>query len=355
MAILWLSAFTTLIILGGVLLVLLLAALFYIVPVDLFITARFSGVRIGIGQLIGMRLRRVQPKVIVDELIKAQKAGLKDVRFNKLEAHYLANGNVTTVVDALISAQNAGIPLSFDQAAAIDLAGRDVLQAVKDSVNTRVITTPPIEAVAKDGIQLIIKADITVRAHLDKLVGGAGEDTIKARVGQGIVGAIGSAENHESIMAEPSIVSDRILNDGLLTAGTAYEVLSIDISDVDIGDNIGAKLKADEAKAELQVARAKAEEKRAEAVAEEQYFRARVEEMRAKLIQAESEVPRAISEAFRLGNLGIMDYHRLQNMDADTRMRKSFSELEKEDLDERARKQAENLDEYADTEDERKD
>jgi len=350
-AIVWLSTFTTLIILGGVLLVILLAALFYFVPIDLFITARFSGVRINIAQLIGMRLRRVQPKIIVDELIKAHKANLKDVFFNKLEAHYLANGNITTVVDALISAQNAGISLTFDQAAAIDLAGRDVLQAVKDSVNTSVITTPPIEAVARDGIQLIIKADITVRAHLDKLVGGAGEDTIKARVGQGIVGAIGSAQNHESIMAEPSIVSDRILNDGLLTAGTAYEVLSIDISDVDIGKNIGAKLKADEARAELQVARAKAEEKRAEAVAEEQYFRARVEEMRAKLIQAESEVPRAISEAFRLGNLGIMDYHRLQNMDADTRMRKALSELEKESLDQRAEQQAKTLSEDSDNDD----
>jgi uncharacterized protein YqfA (UPF0365 family) len=307
--------------------IVLLVALFYYVPVGLWITAQFSGVRISIGQLIGMRLRRVQPKIIVDELIKAKKANLKDVKFNLIEAHHLAKGNVNTVVDALISAKNAGIVLTFDQAAAIDLAGRDVLQAVRDSVNTKVIDSPAIEAVAKDGIQLIVVARITVRAHLEKLVGGAGEETVVARVGQGIVASIGSSETHEAILADPGLISDRILTEGL-TAGTAYDVLSIDIADIDIGKSIGAELKADEAAAELQVARAKAEEKRAEAVAEEQYFRARVQEMRAKLIEAEAQVPMAIAEAFRLGNLGIMDYHRLQNIEADTKMRRSFSELE---------------------------
>ena len=324
---------TLLIIIGSAVLVVILVALFYFVPIDLFITARFSGVRIGIAQLIGMRLRRVQPKVIVEELIKAHKANLSDVFFNSLEAHFLANGNVTNVVDALISAKNAGISLSFDQAAAIDLAGRDVLQAVKDSVNTRVIQTPSIEAVAADGIQLIVRADITVRAHLDKLVGGAGEETIKARVGQGIVGAIGAAQSHKDIMADPSIISVSILNDGLLTAGTAYEVLSIDIADIDIGDNIGAQLRERDAQANLQIARAQAEEKRAEAVAEEQYFRAQVEKMRSRLIEAEAEIPKAISEAFRMGHLGIMDYQRLKNMESDTRMREALSQLSQEDLE----------------------
>lgn len=312
--------------------IVLLVALFYYVPVGLWITAQFSGVRISIGQLIGMRLRRVQPKIIVDELIKAKKANLKDVKFNSIEAHYLAKGNVNTVVDALISAKNAGIVLTFDQAAAIDLAGRDVLQAVRDSVNTKVIDSPAIEAVAKDGIQLIVVARITVRAHLEKLVGGAGEETVVARVGQGIVASIGSSETHEAILADPDLISDRILTEGL-TAGTAYDVLSIDIADIDIGKSIGAQLKADEAAAELQVARAKAEEKRAEAVAEEQYFRARVQEMRAKLIEAEAQVPMAIAEAFRLGNLGIMDYHRLQNIEADTKMRRAFSDMDDKTAD----------------------
>ena len=332
MAIVLLTTIETFIIIGSVVSVILLGALFYYVPVGLLITARFSGVRIGVSQLIGMRLRRVQPKVIVDELIKAGKANLQDVRFNTLEAHFLAKGNVNKVVDALISAKNAGIGLSFAQAAAIDLAGRDVLEAVKDSVNTKVINSPTIEAVAKDGIQLQVVARITVRAHLEKLVGGAGEETIIARVGQGIVAAIGSAESHEVILADPSVISDRILDEGL-TAGSAYEVLSIDIADIDIGKNVGAQLKAEEAEAELKVARAKAEEKRAEAVAEEQYFRARVQEMRAKLIKAEAEVPQAISEAFRLGNLGIMDYQRLKNIEADTKMRQSIADVEEVSLE----------------------
>ncbi|MEZ4824687.1 MAG: flotillin-like protein FloA [Bacteroidia bacterium] len=317
----------TLTIIAVVVVLLLIGLLFYVVPVGLWISAQFSGVRISIGQLIGMRLRRVQPKVIVDELIKAKKANLVDVKFNALEAHYLAKGNINTVIDALISAKNAGIGLNFDQAAAIDLAGRDVLQAVRDSVNTKVIDSPAIEAVARDGIQLIAKARITVRAHLNKLVGGAGEETVVARVGQGIVAAIGSAETHESILADPGQITERIMTEGL-TAGTAYEVLSVDIADIDIGKSIGAQLKADEAAAALQVARAKAEEKRAEAVAEEQYFRARVQEMRAKLIEAEAQIPMAIAEAFRMGNLGIMDYHRLQNIEADTRMRRSFADMD---------------------------
>lgn len=318
---------TTAEIIIGVIVLILLGVLFYFVPFNLWVTARFSGVKIGIFDLLGMRLRRIPPKVIVDELIKAKKAGLEDVYRDALEAHYLANGNIVTVVDALISAKNANIELNFELAAAIDLAGRDVLQAVKDSVNTKVINSPQVEAVAQDGIQLIVKAQITVRARLKKLVGGAGEETVKARVGQGIVATIGSAETHEVILANPALISARILNEGL-TAGTAYDVLSIDIADIDIGKNIGAALKAEEAEAGLKVARANAEEKRAEAIAEEQYFRARVQEMRAQLIQAESEVPRAMAEAFRLGNLGIMDYQRIQNIEADTRMRRSFADLD---------------------------
>ncbi|MCI4670453.1 MAG: flotillin-like protein FloA [Bacteroidia bacterium] len=310
-----------------------IGATFYFVPLGLWVTALFSGVRISIFELLGMRLRRIQPSVIVNELIKAKKARLPDVRRDALEAHLLANGHITKVVDALISAQNAGIELTFEQAAAIDLAGRDVLEAVKDSVNTKVIDSPQIEAVAKDGIQLIVQARITVRAQLKKLVGGAGEETVVARVGQGIVSSIGSAETHEVILANPGLISESIMNAGL-TLGTAYEVLSIDIADVDIGENKGAELKAEEAEAELKVARAKAEEKRAEAVAEEQYFRARVQEMRAKLIEAEAQVPMAIAEAFRLGNLGIMDYHRLQNIEADTRMRKSFSDMDDREIEE---------------------
>ncbi|MEO0472794.1 MAG: flotillin-like protein FloA [Bacteroidota bacterium] len=321
------TGFYTFVVIVSVISLLLLGALFYYVPIGLWVTAVFSGVRLSIGQLIGMRLRRVKPSVIVEELIKAKKADLQDVRLTNLEAHYLAKGNINTVVDALISAKNAGIALTFAQAAAIDLAGRDVLQAVRDSVNTKVIDSPDIEAVAKDGIQLIAKARITVRAHLEKLVGGAGEETVVARVGQGIVAAIGSAETHEKILANPGQISERIITSGL-TAGTAYDVLSIDIADIDVGKSIGAMLRADEAAAELKVARAKAEEKRAEAVAEEQYYRARVQEMRAKLIEAEAQVPMAIAEAFRLGNLGIMDYHRLQNIEADTRMRRSFSDMD---------------------------
>ncbi len=324
---------TALEVVGAILVGGVLVALFYFVPLGLWISALFSGVRIGIFELLGMRLRRIQPSIIVNELIKAKKAKLLDVKRDALEAHHLANGHAKTVVDALISAKNAGIKLTFEQAAAIDLAGRDVLEAVKDSVNTKVINSPQVEAVAKDGIQLIVQARITVRAQLEKLVGGAGEETVVARVGQGIVTAIGSAETHEVILSNPGLISETIMDAGLVL-GTAYDVLSIDIADVDIGENKGAELKAEEAEAELKVARAKAEEKRAEAVAEEQYFRARVQEMRAKLIESEAQVPMAIAEAFRLGNLGIMDYHRLQNIEADTKMRRSFSDLEDAQVEE---------------------
>ncbi|MEM6263545.1 MAG: flotillin-like protein FloA [Bacteroidota bacterium] len=314
-------------IITAVLTVLVVGVILYFVPLNLWIAALFSGVRVGIGQLIGMRLRRVKPEVIVNELIKARKAGLNDISLNKLETHFLANGRVNKVVDSLISARSANIDLDFEQAAAIDLAGRDVLQAVKDSVNTKVITSPLIEAVARDGIQLLVKASITVRAQLDRLVGGAQEDTVVARVGQGIVGAIGSAETHEVILADPGLISEKILVEGL-TTGTAFEVLSIDIADIDVGKNIGAKLKAEQAAADQKVAQAKAEEKLAEAKAEEQYYLARVQEMRAKLIDAESQVPLAISDAFRVGNLGIMDYYRYRNIEADTRMRTSLADIE---------------------------
>lgn len=324
------SGFNTLIVILIIVAVALTVALFYYVPFGLWIAAQFSGVRISIFQLVGMRLRRVKPNVIVDELIKSKKAELDDVTFDKLETHYLAKGNVNRVIDALISAKNARIPLSFDDAAAIDLAGRNVLQAVKDSVNTKVIQSPPVEAVAKDGVQVIVKASVTVRAVLEKLVGGAAEETVLARVGQGIVAAIGSADSHEMILANPNIVSQQITTEGL-TAGTAFEVLSIDIADVDIGKSIGAMLQADEAEAQLKVARAKAEEKRAEAAAEEQYFRARVQEMRAKLIEAESQVPMAMAQALTSGNMGIFDYHRIQNIEADTRMRRSFADLDDEE------------------------
>lgn len=327
MAILLLNTLTVIITVTVVITVLLLGAIFYFVPINLWIAALFSGVYINIGQLIGMRLRRVPPALIVNELIKAHKAKLEDITFTVLESHYLAKGNITTVVDALIAARNADIRLDYAQAFAIDLAGRDVLQAVRDSVNTKVIDSQEIEAVAQDGIQLIVKARITVRAHIDKLIGGAGEETVAARVGQGIVAAIGSAELHTEVLGNPRLISDQILVDGL-TAGTAYDVLSIDIADIDVGKNIGATLRVEEAGANLKYAQAKAEERRANAVAEEQHFKAKVQEMKAKLIQAESQVPLAISDAFRMGHLGVMDYYRLQNMDADTKMRRTFSEPE---------------------------
>ena len=311
-----------------VLAVLALIAVFWLIPVGLWITALVSGVRVNFFQLLFMRLRRVDPKVVINEMIKAVQAGLKDdVEIKKMEAHYLAKGDITMVVNALIAARNANIPLDFKQAAAIDLAGRDVLQAVRDSVNPKVIDSPVIEAMSQDGIQLLVKARITVRAHIDKLVGGAGEETIVARVGQGIVQAVGTVKEHKDVLENPKRISEQILTDGL-TAGTAFDVLSIDIADIDVGKNIGAKLKQEEADADLKVAQAKAEEKRAEAVAEEQYFKARVQEMRAKLIDAESQVPLAMADAFRVGNISVHDYHHIQNIEADTLMRRSFAEDE---------------------------
>jgi uncharacterized protein YqfA (UPF0365 family) len=293
--------------------------LFTVIPVGLWISAVAAGVRVGLFSLVAMRLRRVPPNRIILPLIKADKAGI-DVEQNQLEAHYLAGGNVDRVVDALIAADKARIALPFDRAAAIDLAGRDVLDAVKVSVNPRVIQTPNVSAVAKDGIELISTARVTVRANLERLVGGAGEETIIARVGEGIVSSIGSTSSHKGVLENPDTISKTVLAKGL-DSGTAFEILSIDIADVNVGRNIGAELQTDQAEADKRVAQAKAEERRAMAVAVEQENRARVEEMRAKVVEAEAEVPRAMAEAFRAGNLGVMDYYNLQNIQSDTDMR----------------------------------
>lgn len=297
---------------------------FYFIPVGLWITALFSGVRVGIGQLIGMRLRKIPPSVVVNNLIKSTKAGLH-ITVTEIETHYLAKGNINTVIDALISADKANIDLDFKLAAAIDLAGRDVYKAVHDSVTPRVINSPPVAAVAKDGIQLIATSRITLRADIHRLVGGAGEETILARVGEGIVTTIGSAGNHKDVLENPDRISKVVLEKGL-DSGTAYSILSIDIADIDIGENVGAKLQTDQAEADLKVARARAEERRAMAVAAEQEFAARAQEMRAKVIEAEAEVPQAIASAFRDGKLGIMDYYKMKNVIADTQMRESFSQ-----------------------------
>jgi len=301
---------------GGLgLLVLLVAGLvliLYLVPIPLWIAAWASGAYVGLITLIGMRLRRVPPGTVITARISSVKAGI-DVSLNDLEAHYLAGGNVVRVVNAMISADKANIPLPFKRAAAIDLAGRDVLEAVQMSVLPKVIETPKIAAVAKDGIQLIVVSRVTVRTNIDRLVGGAGEETIIARVGEGMVSTIGSAANHKSVLENPDHISKHILSKGL-DSGTAYEILSIDIADVDVGENIGAKLQIDQANADKQIAQAKAEERRAMAVALEQ-------EMRARVVEAEAEVPRAMAEAFRQGNLGIMDYYRMKNLQADTEMR----------------------------------
>lgn len=302
----------------------LLFVFLYFVPVNLWITAIFSNVKVGIGELIGMRIRKVPPSVIVNSLITATKAGL-DLTTNDLETHYLAGGNVPNVIRALISADKANITLSFKQATAIDLAGRDVFEAVQISVNPKVINTPNVAAVAADGIQLIAKARVTVRANIAQLVGGAGEETILARVGEGIVTSIGSAQNHKSVLENPDKISKLVLERGL-DAGTAFEILSIDIADIDVGTNIGAKLQIDQASADLKVAEAKAEERRAMAVALEQEMKAKSVEMRAKVIEAEAEVPKAISEAFRTGKLGVMDYYRMENIKSDTDMRSSIAD-----------------------------
>lgn len=295
----------------------------YFVPVGLWITAIFAGVKVTIGSLIGMRIRKVPPGVIVNSLITANKAGIA-ITTNELETHYLAGGNVPNVIRALISAEKANINLDFKQATAIDLAGRDVFEAVQISVNPKVITTPKVAAVAADGIQLIAIARVTVRASIAQLVGGAGEDTILARVGEGIVTSIGSAKSHKEVLANPDKISKLVLSRGL-DAGTAFEILSIDIADVDVGANIGAKLQIDQASADLKVAEARAEERRAMAVALEQEMIAKAQEAKANVIQAEAEIPKAIAEAFSKGNLGVMDYYKMQNVQADTDMRQSIS------------------------------
>lgn len=296
----------------------------YFVPINLWITALFSGVKVGLFELVFMRIRKVPPRVIVESLITATKAGLK-LTSTELETHYLAGGNVPNVIRALISAEKANIHLDFKQATAIDLAGRDVFQAVQISVNPKVITTPKVAAVAADGIQLIAIARITVRAAIQQLVGGAGEDTILARVGEGIVSAIGSAKSHKEVLENPDKISKLVLSRGL-DSGTAFQILSIDIADVDVGVNIGAKLQIDQASADLKVAEAKAEERRAMAVALEQEMKAKAQEARANVIQAEAEIPKAIAESFVKGNLGIMDYYRLQNIQSDTGMRQAISD-----------------------------
>ena len=293
------------------------------IPVRLWVEAISAGVKVGIGTLVGMRLRKVSPAAIVRPLITATKAGL-DLNINALEAHYLAGGRVDRVVGALISADKANIELSFNQAAAIDLAGRDVFEAVQVSVNPKVINTPRVAAMAKDGIQLITIARVTVRANINRLVGGAGEETILARVGEGIVSTIGSAVSHKAVLESPDNISKTVLAKGL-DAGTAFEILSIDIADVDVGKNIGAELQTDQAEADKRVAQARAEERRAMAVAQEQEMRARVEEMRAEVVRAEAQVPLALAEAFRSGNLGVMDYVRYRNVQADTAMRKAIA------------------------------
>jgi uncharacterized protein YqfA (UPF0365 family) len=298
----------------GLLIVVVVAIvlLLYLVPIPLWIAAWASGAYVGLFTLVGMRLRRIPPNTVVTARISAVKAGL-ELSVNDLEAHFLAGGNVVRVVNAMISADKANIPLPFKRAAAIDLAGRNVLEAVQMSVLPKVIETPKIAAVAKDGIQLIVVSRVTVRTNIDRLVGGAGEETIIARVGEGMVSTIGSATNHKSVLENPDHISKHILSKGL-DAGTAYEILSIDIADVDVGENIGAKLQIDQANADKQIAQAKAEERRAMAVALEQ-------EMRARVVESEAEVPRAMAEAFRSGNMGIMDYYRMKNVQADTEMR----------------------------------
>jgi uncharacterized protein YqfA (UPF0365 family) len=306
-----------------VIVVLFIMLIAWAVPLRLWVEAVFAGVRVNLGTLVGMRLRKVNPAAVIRPLIAATKAGL-DLSIRELEAHYLAGGNVQRVVNALISADKANIELPWQRATAIDLAGRDVLEAVKVSVNPKVINTPKVAAMAKDGIQLIAIARVTVRANINRLVGGAGEDTILARVGEGIVSTIGSSASHKAVLENPDAISKTVLAKGL-DAGTAYEILSIDIADVDVGKNIGAELQTDQAEADKRIAQAKAEERRAMAVAVEQEMRAQVQEMRAKLVEAEAQVPMAMAEAFRSGNLGIMDYARFRNVSADTDMRKSIA------------------------------
>lgn len=311
------SGFFLVILIAGVMIFL------HFVPLGLWISALAADVRVSIITLVGMRMRRVPPNKIILPLIKANKAGL-DVQVNQLEAHYLAGGNVDKVVDALIAAHRAQIPLPFERSAAIDLAGRDVLEAVQMSVNPKVIETPVVSAVAKNGIELKIKARVTVRANIDRLVGGAGEPTIIARVGEGIVTTVGSSESHNDVLANPDDISKTVLGKGL-DAGTAFEILSIDIADVDVGRNIGAELQTDQAEADKRIAQAKAEERRAMAVAKEQEMKAYTQEMEAKVVEAQAEVPHAMAQALREGKLGVMDYYNLNNVQADTDMRNAIS------------------------------
>lgn len=316
----------TILLIGGVILLLfvLVFVFTFMRYIGIWISAKLSNVNVGFFQLFFMQLRRVPPTVIVNALITAYKAGI-DISRDELEAHYLAGGRVNTVVNALISAEKANIPLNFKEATAIDLAGRDVFEAVQMSVNPKVIESPPVTAVAKDGIQLIAKAKVTVRANIRQLVGGAGEETILARIGEGIVTSIGSADSHKSVLENPDTISKLVLSKGL-DSGTAFEILSIDIADIDIGKNIGAQLQMDQANADKNIAQAKAEERRAMAVASEQEQKAKAQEARANVIQAEAQIPLAIAEAFRSGNLGIMDYYKIENVKSDTQMRQSIAD-----------------------------
>ena len=313
---------TTQLIVWAAIVIVALIILLWFFPVAIWFQAILSGVRVSLIHLVLMRWRRVNPNTIVMALITGTKAGLK-LKANDLEAHYLAKGNVSKVVMALISANKANIPLDFQMAAAIDLAGRDVFEAVQMSVNPKVINTPPVTAVAKDGIQLIAKARVTVRANIKQLVGGAGEETVLARVGEGIVSSIGSASSHKEVLENPDSISKVVLGKGL-DAGTAFEILSIDIADIDVGKNIGAVLQMDQAEADKNIAQARAEERRAMAVALEQEMKAKAQEARAQVIEAESQIPLAMAEAFRHGNLGIMDYYRMKNIQADTQMRETL-------------------------------
>ena len=313
---------------GIVLIVVILIAIIVFlsfVPLNLWISALASGVHVSIFTLVGMRIRRVSPAKIVVPLIKAEKAGLH-MEISKMEAHYLAGGNLDRVITALITARGANIKLDFPEACAIDLAGRDVLQAVQMSVNPKVIETPVVAAIAKDGIELRAKARVTVRANIERLVGGAGEETIVARVGEGIVTTVGSAETHKAVLENPDLISRPVLNTGL-DAGTAFEILSIDIADVDVGRNVGAQLQMDQAEADRRIAQAKAEERRAMAVAREQEMKAAAQEQRAKVIEAEAEVPKAMAAALREGKLGVMDYYQMQNTIADTGMRDAIASM----------------------------
>ncbi|MDA3878862.1 MAG: flotillin-like protein FloA [Prolixibacteraceae bacterium] len=313
--------------------IILIFILLYFIPIGIWFSALVSGVRISLLQLFLMRFRKVPPGIIVRAMIEAYKAGLATVKRDELEAHYLAGGHVENVVHALVSAEKANIDLTFKMATAIDLAGRDVFEAVQMSVNPRVINTPPVTAVAKDGIQLICKARVTVRANIKQLVGGAGEETVLARVGEGIVSSIGSSNSHKAVLENPDSISRVVLEKGL-DAGTAFEILSIDIADIDIGKNIGAYLQIDQADADKNIAQAKAEERRAMAVASEQEMKAKAQEARSKVIEAEVEIPLAMAEAFRTGNLGVMDYMRYKNIDADTNMRESIAGEENEKTNE---------------------